>query len=259
MTQPISCYIRTLNEADRIATTVAAAFKVADEVIVVDSGSTDDTVAVAEGAGARVIAQPWLGNGFQKRTGEEAAQHDWLLDLDADEEVSDTLAATIAGLFAEGPADSVYGLDLCLRPPGGPLWEGFFNVTRAKLYDRRVHRMPEHKAWDQLQGIDEKKLRLLKGPLIHHGHRNLAQVVAKMNSVSTVRARETRKRPLWELRLRIVLGGPVYFLKQYVQKGGWRGGMYGFALCCILSWARWLRDVKQFEAATGQDGTMPRP
>ncbi|MEL6425630.1 MAG: glycosyltransferase, partial [Pseudomonadota bacterium] len=61
MTQPISCYIRTLNEADRIATTVAAAFKVADEVIVVDSGSTDDTVAVAEGAGARVIAQPWLG------------------------------------------------------------------------------------------------------------------------------------------------------------------------------------------------------
>ncbi|MEL6679197.1 MAG: glycosyltransferase family 2 protein [Pseudomonadota bacterium] len=259
MTERISCYIRTLNEADRIGSTVAAALKVADEVIVVDSGSTDDTVAVAEAAGARVVRQAWLGNGFQKRVGEEAAQHDWLLDLDADEEVSDRLATTIKLLMGEGPKDSVYGLDLCLRPPGGPLWEGFFNVTRAKLYDRRMHRMPEHKAWDQLQGIDARRLRVLEGPLIHHGHRNLAQVVAKMNSVSTVRARETRKRPLWELRLRIALGGPIYFLKQYVQKGGWRGGTYGFALCCILSWARWLRDVKQFESATGRDGTRSGP
>lgn len=256
---PISCYIRTLNEERRIAEVVRAALKVADEVIVVDSGSTDATRELAEGAGARFIDQPWLGNGFQKRAGEDAARHDWLLDLDADEVVSDELAETIRALFAEGePEGPVYALDLCLKIPGRPLWTDFFNVPRAKLYDRRRARMPEHKAWDQLEGVEPKRVPLLKGPLIHHGHRDFAQVVAKMNRVSSVRSVETKMKPMWLLRLRLLFGFPLYFFKQYVSKGGWRGGMYGFALCCILSLARWLRDAKMYEARVGARDDLAR-
>ena len=252
---PVSAYIRTLNEERTIGRVVAAALRAADEAIVVDSGSTDRTVSLAESAGARVVAQPWLGNGRQKRVGEEAARHDWLLDLDADEEVSDALADSIRALFAEGPPPApAYALDLCLRPPGGPVWTTFFNVPRAKLYDRRVHRQPDHAAWDQLPGVEPRRVPLLDGPLIHHGHRDLAQVVDKMNRVSTVRARETRRRGRAELTARILFGFPVYFAKQYLRKGGWRGGLYGFCLCAILALARWLRDVKQFEAAAGRDG-----
>ena len=68
-----------------IGDVVRAARAVAAEVIVVDSGSTDDTIAQAEAAGARVLRQEWLGNGKQKRIGEDACRHDWVLDLDADE------------------------------------------------------------------------------------------------------------------------------------------------------------------------------
>ncbi|MEM9783263.1 MAG: glycosyltransferase family 2 protein [Pseudomonadota bacterium] len=253
MALPITAYIRTLNEARLIGAVVEAAARVADEVIVVDSGSTDETAAIAKAAGARVIAQPWLGNGYQKRVGENAARHDWLLDLDADEIVSARLAVSIAALFdGDGPNESVYALDLCLRPPGGPVWQRFFNVPRAKLYDRRQHRQPEHRAWDQLPDIDPARITLLAGPLIHHGHRDIAQVVEKMNRVSTVRALETRRRPMAEIVVRIVCLFPVYFWKQYVGKGGWRGGFYGFTLCTVLSLARWLRDVKMYEDRMGR-------
>lgn len=260
MALPITAYIRTLNEARMIEAVVRAAARIAAEVIVVDSGSTDGTQAIAEAAGARVIAQPWLGNGHQKRIGEDAASHDWLLDLDADEIVSARLAASIEALFeGGGPAESAYALDLCLRPPGGPVWTGFFNVPRAKLYDRRVHRQPEHRAWDQLPGVNPKRLTLLDGPLVHHGHRDLAQVVDKMNRVSSVRAAETRQRGRGELAVRIVAGFPVYFAKQYLGKGGWRGGLYGFALSAVLALARWLRDVKQYEAASGRRADQEDP
>lgn len=245
---PLSCYIRTLNEARLIATVVQAARQVADEVIVVDSGSTDDTAVLAEAEGARVIRNPWPGNGFQKRVGEEAARHDWLLDLDADEVVSPELADSIRALFrSEGPEETVYALDLCLQPPGMEVWRDVFNVPRAKLYDRRAHRMPEHKVWDQLPGVSPKAVPCLDGPLIHHAYRDLGHMVEKMNRGSTARARETRLRPIWELWLRVWFGFPVYFSRQFFVKGAWRKGLYGAALCGVLSLSRWLRDAKQVE------------
>lgn len=256
---PISAYIRTLNEARMIADVVRAAFKVADEVIVVDSGSTDGTCDLARAEGATVIDQPWLGNGFQKRVGEEAARHDWLLDLDADEIVSDELAAAIRALFADGePPEPVYALRLAMQPPGGrPAWRDFFIAERSKLYDRRRLRMPEHKAWDQLEGVDKKRIPQVEGPLIHHAFHDLGHAMEKMNRVSTVRAHEGKMKSLTELRLRLVFGFPIYFLKQYLFRGAWRGGWYGFALAAVLCHSRWLRDAKMYEARTARKDGAP--
>ena len=99
---PVSCYIRTLNEERLLGKVIAAVREVVDEVVVVDSGSTDATVAIAEAAGARVVHQAWLGNGCQKRFAEDRCRHDFLLDLDADEVVSAELGAAIRALFAAG-------------------------------------------------------------------------------------------------------------------------------------------------------------
>ncbi len=85
---PLSVFIIARDEADRIARPIESVIGWVDEVIVIDSGSTDETVAVAEQLGARVIRNDWPGYGPQKRFGEDQCRNDWLLNLDADEEVT---------------------------------------------------------------------------------------------------------------------------------------------------------------------------
>ena len=79
----ISVFVIALNEADRIGATLDAARKVTDDLIVIDSGSTDGTQDVARAHGARVIHHDWPGYGRQKRFGEDQCRHDWVLNLDA--------------------------------------------------------------------------------------------------------------------------------------------------------------------------------
>lgn len=100
---PISGIIITLNEADNVTDCVVSLQRVCDEVIVVDSGSQDDTVALAEAAGARVIHQPYLGDGPQKAFAVPQAAHDWILALDADERLDDDAIAAIQGLALDDP------------------------------------------------------------------------------------------------------------------------------------------------------------
>ncbi len=249
---PLTAYIRTLNEERMIGAVVTAARQAAREVIVVDCGSSDRTREIAEAAGARVIEQPWLGNGRQKRVGEEAARHDWLLDLDADEVVTDALGAEIRALFAAGaPPRDVYEIPLVTVPPIGAPWRGFARDERRKLYDRRKWRMPDHKAWDQLDIPKSIRPPRLSGALMHHSFRDFEQYMAKWNRVSTVRSRETRLKPLWLVKLRMLLGPPVYFLKHYLVRGLWRGGFYGFAVARGVAFGRWMRDVKMYEIHRG--------
>jgi glycosyltransferase involved in cell wall biosynthesis len=245
----ISCYIRTLNEELLIARTVKAALAIAEEVVVVDSGSTDRTVERAQASGARIVRQEWLGLGGQKRVGEGACKHDWLLDIDADEVVSPELAAEIRELFRNGePEHKVYGLTLVTVPPVGAPWRKFLLSNRNKLYDRRVIRMPDHKAWDQLQIPDGLSAGKLTGALYHFSFRDLAHNVEKQNRASTMMARDGKRKSPANLRVRIVFALPFYFMKYYAFRGLWRAGFYGFAVAVISAFGRWLRDVKLFEA-----------
>ncbi|MEO1135736.1 MAG: glycosyltransferase family 2 protein, partial [Pseudomonadota bacterium] len=165
---PLSAYIRTLNEARMIDVVVKAALQVADEVVVVDSGSTDETRRLAENAGAKVIDHEWRGNGHQKRIAEDACRHNWLLDLDADEIVSPALAHEVAALFDNGePPQKVYRTMLALVSPVGPAWRNFGLQARHKLYDRRVLRAPAHEAWDQFDIPETIEIGRLNEPLLH--------------------------------------------------------------------------------------------
>lgn len=245
---PISAYIRTLNEARMIAAVVEAARQIADDVVVVDSGSTDDTKALAAGAGARVIDQPWLGNGRQKRVAENACRHDWLLDLDADEIITPALAVEIAACFADGePAAPIYRIDLALVPPVGEPWLNFGLQTRHKMYDRRVVRQPDHEAWDQFEIPAATHVGRLKNPLLHHAFEGVAGFQDKLNKHSSVRAETLPLKSTLMLALRIGLGFPFYFAKKYFLQQYFRGGVYGFALAALSAQGRWLKDVKMWE------------
>lgn len=244
-----------------IGAVVRAALTAVDEVVVVDSGSTDGTPEIAAAAGARVLAQPWLGNGCQKRAGEDACRHDWLLDLDADEIVTPDLAAEIRALFADGePTAPVHALRLVTVPPFGPVWRRALLAWRNKLYDRRRVRMPDHRAWDQLELPRSQRPPRLEGALLHYSFRDVAHVVEKLNRVSSVRAREARLKPYPAVALRVAFGFPLYFLRHYVLKGLWRAGLYGLTLAMTAAIGRWLRDAKMLErhlAAQGRGNPPP--
>lgn len=248
---PISAYIRTLNEARMIGDVVRAALQIADEVVVIDSGSADATRAIAREAGARVIEQAWLGNGHQKRAAEEACRHDWLLDLDADEIVSAELAAEIRTLFAVGePPLKIYRTMLALVPPVGAPWRDFGLHTRHKLYDRRAVRAPAHEAWDQFDIPAGLAVGRLKEPILHHAFTGAEQFMAKLNRNSSVRANALPLKPRPYLALRVVFGMPFYVAKKYLLQQYFRGGVYGLALAVMSGYGRWLRDVKMWERAS---------
>lgn len=245
---PLSAYIRTSNEARLIGEVVRAALQVADEVVVVDSGSTDATPAIAESAGARVVRKEWLGAGRQKRFAEEQCRHDWLLDLDADEVVTPELAAEIGALFGEGePPFEIYRTPVAIAPPFGAPWTGFGGVVRHKLYDRRAVRAPDHAAWDQFEIPRDAKVGELKSPLLHYAFADTAHLMDKLNRNSSTRARELPLKPASLLVLRIFFGLPFYIGKRYFLDGLIRGGVYGFAFSMMSGFGRWMRDVKMFE------------
>jgi len=254
-TPPVSAFIRTRNEARMIGEVVRAAHLAADEVVVVDSGSTDDTVAIAEAAGARVVRQAWLGNGRQKRFAEDLCRHDWLLDLDADEVVTPALAAEIAALFAAGaPPRRVYRTPVAIAPPVGEPWVGFGGVIRHKLYDRRIVRAPDHEAWDQFDLPPGEPVGVLKAPILHYAFAGAAHLIDKLNRNSSTRARVLRPKPPPVLVLRILFGLPFYVGKRYVLDGLFRGGLYGFAFSMMSGFGRWLRDVKMYERVMRERG-----
>ena len=245
---PISAYIRTLNEERLIGDVVRGALRVAREVLVIDSGSTDKTIDLAREAGARVIDHAWAGNGHQKRIGEDHAQNDWLLDLDGDEIITPALAAEITALFVNGaPSQSIYKTPLALAPPVGEPWMNFGLQERHKLYDRKIVRIPADEIWDQFDIPSGVSVGTLRNPIVHHAFTGAGHFVEKVNRHSSARANALTPKSKLYLMARIFFGLPFYFAKKYFLQTYWRGGIYGFALAMISAQGRWLRDVKMWE------------
>ncbi|HVY85284.1 MAG TPA: glycosyltransferase family 2 protein, partial [Caulobacterales bacterium] len=235
-------------ESRMIGRVVEAARQICSEVVVVDSGSTDDTVAIAEAAGARVVRQAWLGLGRQKRFAEELCSNDWLLDLDADEVVSPEFAAEVRALFANGePPCAAYETMLVTVPPVGKPWWDFAVTDRRKLYDRRKLRQPDHIVWDQFVVPDEMKVGRIKAPLMHYSFPDLQHLAAKLNGYSGVGARENKLKPFPIVALRVMFAQPLYFLRFLIGRGLWRAGLYGWAVSGVVAHGRWLRDAKMLE------------
>ncbi len=245
---PVSAYIRTRNESRLIGETVEAALQIAREVVVIDSGSSDDTLDKARAAGARIIEHEWAGYGFQKRIAEDACAHDWLLDLDADEIVTPALAAEIAALFKDGaPSEKVFETPMAVASPVGGVWRGFGLQKRTKLYDRRAIRMPADLFWDQFKIPPGLPVGRVREPIIHYAVEDADQLMRKLNKYSTDRAKTAKPRPKSVVILRIFFGLPVYFLQRYFLEGFFRGGVYGFSYALMTSFRRWLVDVKRYE------------
>lgn len=244
-----SCFIIAKNEARKIGDVIKAVRDLADEVVVIDSSSTDGTQQIAEDLGARVIFNEWPGYGSQKRFGEEQCRNDWVLNLDGDEVLSEELRAEIRALFANGrPSLSLYQINIVAVPPFGNGRPWHLNaVKRIRLYDRRVVRFPDHPTWDAIAFPKDGEFGVLKGIVKHYWMKDFEQQVAKMNAYTTALAEAVPPKSMSSLTLRLFFGFPFDFFRAFILRGHIVGGRYGFAVAMLYAFSRMMRTVKMME------------
>jgi len=249
---PLSVFIIAHNEADRIAATIDSVKAIAGEIVVIDSGSTDDTVAVAESHGARVIFNAWPGYGLQKRFGEDACTHHWLLNLDADEALTPELAAEIAALFAQGePPLTGYVLQVRDMLPGEEVLLPQAHTNRClRLYNRNKARFSESPVHDSVIVADGKTAELA-APVLHRSFRSLTHAIEKMNSYSSAQAENLQKKGLDFPLARLLSEFPVAFLKVYFIRGYALRGRRGFIYAVNYAFGRFMRIAKYLEKKEG--------
>jgi len=245
---PISCFIATLNEADRIAITIASVRNFVDEIIVIDSGSTDNTASFCEALGARVIYNKWPGYGFQKRFAEEQCKHHWLLNIDADEEITPELEAEIRAQFACGePKAAAFKFRIRDLLPGekklAPLAHTDF---RIRLYDFRRGRIEESITYDPVV-VREGETVLLNAPMLHRSFRSLSHMLAKINSFTTVQAEGLLVRGLPFAHARLFIEIPMAFFKCYILRAYVLRGWRGFIFSVVYALGRFVRIAKYIE------------
>lgn len=245
---PVTVYIRTLNEERCIRLVLDAVKDLTDDIILVDSGSTDRTIEIAQQYGARVVHQKWLGYGSQKRVGEENARYDWVLDLDADEIVSHEMADEIRKVFEAGPPKPIaYRIRQTQVFPSGFFHPDMATSLRMKFYNRTKIRMPESAVWDQFDLPKGEKAPVLDGALWHFGFNTFSSLSRKQESATTHYMKGISKKSLRSLSYRILFCFPVYFFKKLLLQGGWRGGMEGFIFSFVCAYNNWMKNVKLYE------------
>lgn len=237
----VSVTIITRNEAAHIDACLASVAW-ADEVIVVDSESTDDTVARAEARGARVIVRPWPGYAAQKNWAAEQASSDWILSIDADERVTPELAAEIREVL-RAPAAAGYRVPRVTWHMGR--WirtTDWYPDYQLRLYDRRRARWAARKVHESVTA--DGPVSLLHYDLQHYAYRDLSHHHQTMDRYTTLAAEEMfdagRSAGLADLALH----PPAAFLRNYVLRRGCLDGAVGFIISAMNAYYVFLKLAK---------------
>ena len=223
--EPFSAVIITLNAATQLqACLLSVAF--ADEVLVVDSGSTDQTLALAQQSGARVLHQNWLGFGAQKQFAISQAQHDWVLCLDADERVSAVLRVAIEGALI-APQVNGFAMPRCNRFMGRWLRHGEgYPDWSLRLFRRSQGRWSDDPVHEKVL-LDGTPARL-QGDLLHESAEDLVRYLEKQDRYTTLQAEALFRRGKRASVLRMLFSPLLRFVKFYVLRLGFLDGVAGF-------------------------------
>lgn len=252
---PLSAFIITKDEEARLGATLAALRPFVDEIVVVDSGSTDGTLEIARSFGARVLHRDWTGYGPQKRFAELNCRNDWVLNVDADEVVTPELAAQIQDLFARAaaPDPDAYKIRILNVYPGDSRPRSLandYNVVR--LYHRGIANYSDHPLHDRVE-LSTTRPKQLQAAIYHHPYVSLEQALRKHNTFSSFSAAKSKDKKRSILILRLVFEFPVNFVKFYFFRLHFMGGWKGFYFSVANAFMRTTRIAKMLEAMGDPD------
>jgi glycosyltransferase involved in cell wall biosynthesis len=238
---PISVVIPTLDEGRNLRATLAR-LPWADEVIIADGGSTDDTVLVARMAGACVLEVPASTIGAQRNAAISIARNRWILALDADEQVSPELQGSLERLCRdESPAHAAFrvrsrnwhlGRELRYGPWGRD-WKVRVFDNRQRFSDARVH--------ESLVGL--RDVGVLDGALLHHPYRDLSHHVVKVAKYASWAAEDLRARGRRATLVDLTVRPAWRFIRDYVVYSGWRDGRAGFVVAVVSAFSVFCKYV----------------
>lgn len=238
-----SVYIICQNEEQHIAR-VLESVRGFDEIIVVDSGSNDKTIEIAKSYGVKIYHQDWLGFAAQKEYAKNLCTNEWVLNLDADEELTPRLREEIVQTIDENKVDA-------LNNPISGIYLGSFNHPyskfnrRVKFFRKSAGHYPPKMVHESV--VIEGKIRRAQGFILDHGMVDLATHVNKTNTYSSLRAKEkfTNKKRFSSLKLLLVF--PLAFIKSFFIKRSFLNGIRGFIGAVNGSYYAFLKEAKLYE------------
>ena len=239
----ISTIVITYNEQANIERCLKSVAPFSEEVIVVDSRSTDRTVEIAQDCGATVIERDWPGYGVQRQFALEQASNEWVFSIDADEVVSQELSDEIQNLTFKHEGYEmprpVWYLNRWIKH--GVWYPGYivrlFRKDRARVSDHAVHESI----------MVDGRIGRLKGDLLHYSYRDLDHHIEKINDFTTISAREMVDRGRHAGFVQIAFYPSLEFLKTYILKRGFMDGLAGFVVAILHSFYVFLKHAKLFE------------
>jgi glycosyltransferase involved in cell wall biosynthesis len=238
----ISATIIACNEERNIARAIES-LRCCDEILVVDSGSTDRTVEIAEKLGARVIESPWPGYAKQKNLAAEKACFNWIFSLDADEALSEALEAEIWQLKKNGPSYDAYTMPRMAQYLGRwILHSGWYPDRKVRLYDRRKARWVGDFVHETV--VVEGSVGHLKSNLLHHTCQSMAEHVKSMDRYTTLAAQELVSRR-HKVGFANLMFEPAWtFLRTYVIQAGFLDGFEGLTIAYMAAMYTFLKYAK---------------
>jgi glycosyltransferase involved in cell wall biosynthesis len=226
----LSAVIITFNEERNIGRCLQSLEGIVQEIIVVDSGSVDKTQQICESAGATFIVNPFKGHIEQKNFALDQASTNWIISLDADEEISETLKNSILEVMKNNPKIG-YSMNRLSNYCGKWIHHGsWYPDTKLRLFDRTKVRWTGLNPHDKALPIEPSKTGHIKGDLHHYSYYTMEEHVKKLDYFSSIAAKayfdKGRKSSLWN----IIVNPAFAFIRDYIFRAGFLDGYYGFVI-----------------------------
>jgi glycosyltransferase involved in cell wall biosynthesis len=254
---PVTATVITFNEAANIQAALES-LSWADEIIVVDSHSTDDTVAIARRFTDRVVVRPWPGYSDQKNFAAAQATHDWIFSLDADERVSPALAAEMQARLTNDAGAAGYRVPRVTFHLGRWIRStDWYPDYQLRLYDRRRARWSGRYVHESVKA--DGPVSDLRGELLHYAYRDLAHHFQTMDRYTTLAAKQMQedgRRAGW---FDLAVHPPAAFIRNYVLRGGFRDGVPGLIVSAMNARYVGLKFAKLWELCSPSISTPRAP
>jgi glycosyltransferase involved in cell wall biosynthesis len=248
--QKISVTIITFNEEQNIERCLDS-IQWADEIVVVDSGSTDRTLTICQRYHCKIIEHPWCGFGFMKRLGVDSATHDWIFSIDSDEKMTDQLKSMIQQLLNQTQHAGYRVKRISYYLEKKICYSGWNHDYPLRLFNRKYGNFNDKPIHESVQLIG--KIGKIEAALLHYPYPTIASHVQKMNRYAELSAELSAKTGKSSSIATAILKGVIKFLKMYLLQLGFLDGRIGFILAFNSAFGVYLKYVKLWEIITKED------